>query len=229
MDFTWRKRLDYFHCWFLKVNEQPCLRIYIEPYSSLRETPSDLFFLQPVVSSSSAWYLQSLLTLPNLAELRKKQRRGCMTVRFPAKPAHCFVHMQNPSPQRDARCCAKPQWVDAELGHSAAAGWGLLHCVCVGLIPLQSCRPWVAFSCSPIMKLKAACKEMHGYGQTLLHLMQKGIAVWLQLLCSPRNCLCNVGWKRKVVIGASVAAAHPLYLQYPEQWAPGKLMWTPVL
>lgn len=42
-------------------------------------------------------------------------------------------------------CKSPASKLDAGLGRPAAVERELLHWVTVGLIPLQSCRPWVAF------------------------------------------------------------------------------------
>lgn len=76
-------------------------------YRTTQFSLGDLFFLQPPASSSTAGYLQSFLTLPNLAELRKKQRWGMHDFAPSCKtsPLLC-AHAKS---QRDARCCAKAQ------------------------------------------------------------------------------------------------------------------------
>lgn len=79
MDFTWRKQLNYFHSWFLKVNERPCFRIYIELYISLQEMLSIFFcILQLLTPSRSSWYLQSSKESPDAA----KSPRAVWSVSF---------------------------------------------------------------------------------------------------------------------------------------------------
>lgn len=136
MDFTWRKRLNYFHSWFLKVNERPCFRIYIELYISLQEMLSNFFFLilQLLTLLRSAWYLQSSGESPDAAKspravlsvsfLPKKEKRwavhdevfsremspGSLQVRTAQKKVqNHFVHSQIPDPQNEREVLCKPQ------------------------------------------------------------------------------------------------------------------------